>query len=301
MNSSREALKSRFASINFGRSDGRRAPHKALLCLWAIGRCLSGAERLAPFLEVDEALRQLLTAFGSPGGKVQSEPPFWRLQQDGLWEVPQARLVTVTTSKDPHRGSLIENKATGGFPADVFDALARDPELAMTIAWSLVEDHYPASLQSDVLMAAGLASPDDADRTPQFRWTRSLVRNPEFRTNVLSVYGHRCAVCTFAVHVGNQAVALEAAHIRWHCECGPDTSTNGLALCSLHHALFDRGAFTLTSGRTIEVSRRVSGSMVNESLRRHDGQPLAEPSDSTARAGLDFIDWHRREVFRATQ
>ncbi len=243
----------------------------------------------------------MLTDFGRPGGKVQSEPPFWRLRRDGLWEVPQAHLVTLTTSGDPHRESLIENKVTGGFPTDVFDALARDPELAKAIARSLVENHYPASLQGDVLMAAGLAPTKDATGAPQFRWARSLVRNPQFRTSVLSLYDHRCAVCTFAVRVGDHAVALEAAHIRWHCERGPDTRTNGLALCSLHHALFDRGAFTLTPDRTIEVSGRVSGAMVNETLRRHDGQPLAEPSVSTARAGLGFIDWHRREVFRATQ
>jgi predicted restriction endonuclease len=47
---------------------------------------------------------------------------------------------------------------------------------------------------------------------------------------------------------------------RW----GPDAEINGLALCTLHHKLFDRGAFTLADDLKIMV----------------------------------FVKWHVKEVFR---
>jgi putative restriction endonuclease len=38
---------------------------------------------------------------------------------------------------------------------------------------------------------------------------------------------------------------LEAAHIKWFQAKGPDIEANGLALCALHHKVFDLGAFTI--------------------------------------------------------
>jgi predicted restriction endonuclease len=38
-------------------------------------------------------------------------------------------------------------------------------------------------------------------------------------------------------------VGIEAAHVRWHSQAGPDVVANGLALCALHHALFDLAIF----------------------------------------------------------
>ena len=54
-------------------------------------------------------------------------------------------------------------------------------------------------------------------------------------------------------------MGLEAAHIRWHQAGGPDIEGNGMALCSLHHKLFDRGAFTLDSSFRVIVSDDING------------------------------------------
>jgi hypothetical protein len=40
----------------------------------------------------------------------------------------------------------------------------------------------------------------------------------------------------------------------------PSIKSNGLALCSLHHKLFDRGAFSLSDGLEVQISQRVNGS-----------------------------------------
>ena len=49
---------------------------------------------------------------------------------------------------------------------------------------------------------------------------------------------------------------------RWFNLGGPDKLDNGLALCSLHHKLFDRGALGLSHEHEIQVSEvfRAAGS-----------------------------------------
>ena len=61
------------------------------------------------------------------------------------------------------------------------------------------------------------------------------------------------------MRLGRNPVALEAAHIKWRQAGGPDLEVNGLALCSLHHKLFDRGAFTLSNDLEILVSDDAHG------------------------------------------
>jgi HNH endonuclease len=41
------------------------------------------------------------------------------------------------------------------------------------------------------------------------------------------------------------SVGIEAAHVQWFNFGGPDSLDNGLALCSLHHKLFDVGVHNL--------------------------------------------------------
>lgn len=58
-------------------------------------------------------------------------------------------------------------------------------------------------------------------------------------------------------------LCLEAAHIKWRDHGGPgryiDQENNGIALCGLHHKLFDYGAFTLSDHLEILVPDRANG------------------------------------------
>ena len=94
------------------------------------------------------------------------------------------------------------------------------------------------------------------------------------------------------------SVGVEAAHVRWFNHEGPDDLDNGLALCSLHHKLLDRGAIGLSPERTLIVSasftaRTPAGRAVYElhgaSLRPRPGTQL--PADR-------HVQWHRSEVFK---
>jgi putative restriction endonuclease len=73
---------------------------------------------------------------------------------------------------------------------------------------------------------------------------------------------------------------------------------NGLALCSLHHKLFDRGAFSLSETFKIEVSACVNGSVgLKEHLAPFCSNTIIFPSVTAARPNQDFVRWHRTEVF----
>ena len=96
-------------------------------------------------------------------------------------------------------------------------------------------------------------------------------------------------------------LGLEAAHIKWKTHGGPCTESNGIALNSLFHTLFDYGAFTLTEDLEprILVSERVSGNDQFEGLLlpRHR-QAMRLPIRREFKPSMDFIRWHQREVFK---
>lgn len=61
------------------------------------------------------------------------------------------------------------------------------------------------------------------------------------------------------VNWSGRAVSVEAAHVRWWAAHGPDEVAYALALGSLHHELFDRGAIGLTPDHTVAVSGQFIG------------------------------------------
>jgi putative restriction endonuclease len=61
-------------------------------------------------------------------------------------------------------------------------------------------------------------------------------------------------MCGFDGAFGRYPVGIEAAHVRWHSQQGPDELANALALCALHHTLFDLGVLGITEDQRIRVS-----------------------------------------------
>ena len=282
-------LKAHFAKLNVWHANGQRAPNKPLLVLWAIGRCLRGETRMASYRDTDIALTSLLHRFGPPRKRVHPEFPFWRLQNDGIWEVRSIDRITVSSSGDAHVRSLLRGDAHGGFPSDVFAALQADEELAVAIAYSLVDAHFPPTLHNDVRQAVGIDS--------EFEYICRRRRNSSFSNTVLAAYGHQCAVCSFAVRLGNHPLALEAAHIKWHRARGPDQVRNAIALCALHHRLFDAGAFTLSLDRRVVVATSVTGKGFDDTLGRFDSMMVSLPPTAGDLPDTMFLKWHHREVF----
>jgi putative restriction endonuclease len=125
-------------------------------------------------------------------------------------------------------------------------------------------------------------------------------RDPAFRDKVLLVYEYRCCVCGHDLRMGDHAIGLEAAHIKWFQARRPDVVQNGLALCSLHHKIFDLGAFTVLPGnRQIGFSRHLmGGDETKAKLLAHHGAGLIQPQSRECLPNPEFLTWHRAEVFK---
>ena len=253
-----------FARIRPAQHDGVRRPYQPLLALYALGRWARDERDPIRFVEAEEPLRALMAEFGPRVERNQAELPFWALQSGGDWEVTPADLPARLGGSGPSALQLRESDARGEFSAALRGALLADPELVGTAARRLFRDHFPPTLHEDILGAVGLEL--DVVVAP---------RDAAFRTAVLVAYGSACAVCRAGVRLVHTPVGVEAAHIRWHSCGGPDEVPNGLCLCALHHKLFDRGAFALTTELRVEVSDEVNGENAAEVLHRHHDRPVA--------------------------
>ena len=155
----------------------------------------------------------------------------------------------------------------------------------------MLEGHFPDTWHEDILQGVGIELTS--------RGAIRQKRDPNFRPSILKAYEYRCAVCGFDVRLGRNPVALEAAHIKWRQAGGPDLEVNGLALCSLHHELFDRGAFTLNYDLNILVSQDAKGNAgLYEWLKRFHGEKLNLPQWQKYYPDENFTRWHFKEVFK---
>jgi putative restriction endonuclease len=271
-----------------------RAPHKPLLVLLALARQKQGIHAL-PYSECESLLTRLLREFGPSARSIHPEYPFWRLQNDGVWIVDTDRPVRARSSNsDPPRSELRSAGAIGRFTPSICKEFSLNPALIDLTARKLLDAHFPSSLHEDILSAIGLPIDLDGQGTSARR-----PRDPAFRFSVLQAYGYMCAVCGLDLRIGNLTVGLEAAHIRWHQASGPDEVANGLALCSLHHKLFDFGAITIDESHAVLVSEQAHGTAgFAEHLLRYHGQKLRSPVRLEDRPHSAYAQWHRSLVFK---
>ena len=312
-------LLARLARLNVDRSNGQRKPHKPLLMLCAIQRWVVRGQRDFAYVDVERQLRPLLDLYAPPvKGMPQPSLPYWHLQTDGVWELPNAASMERTAKQFPTVEAL--RTSAGRIPEPYATALAADPRLAEQAVQLLLDEHFEPSLHPDLREAIGLqdlapvqaatSTYDLVAESPQLESTvpTALVqrrpRSASFRNDVLAAYDHRCAVTGFQALIGRTLFCLEAAHVHWHSQGGPSTVDNGLALTPTLHKLFDHGAWTLDDERRVVVSREFSGSdNAIAELRGLHGRPLRAPVPGCPPLSIEAIRWHREPnrggVFRA--
>lgn len=280
----------KFDSINVWTRGDQRAPNKPLLILIALSKVQQGEGRLLGFDSYEEQLRELLEQFGPQRKSYHPEYPFWRLQNDSVWEVEsEGPLRARDSNTDPPITELRQSGVKGGFKSDIYDLLSKDNKLIGNVASDILTAHFEESLHDDILSSVGITSTIPIKRK----------RNPQFRADVIRVYQHKCAICAYDVRLGNSLVGIEAAHIKWVAAQGPDEVTNGIALCTLHHKAFDRGAISISRDYKLLVSENVIGAYWAEKMfRRYSGKPIILPINSQYYPYEAYISWHLKEVFR---
>jgi putative restriction endonuclease len=107
--------------------------------------------------------------------------------------------------------------------------------------------------------------------------TRRRLHQAMFRGIVIRAYEVRCAVCRL-----RHGDLLDAAHITAdsHDE-GLAVVTNGLSLCKIHHAAYDRQLLGITPEFRVEINRalldEVDGPMLKHGLQEMHGETIQLP------------------------
>nr|WP_281647964.1 HNH endonuclease [Parendozoicomonas sp. Alg238-R29] len=275
--------------LNVWKRGSQRAVHKPLLLLYALSQYQKGHDRFFSYKEIDEPLKDLLIEFGPYRKSHHPQYPFWRLQNDGIWELKNHEKAQPRSSNtDAKKSELLKYNVAGGLTKKEFDNITSSQDKMARAIGELLEKFFPETIHDDIVEKLDI----------QEYLNKPHKRDPDFRRKVLTAYGYKCAVCGFDCRLGHASIGLEAAHIKWHQSKGPSTVENGIAMCALHHKAFDRGVFTITENHTIEVSKYAYGSSETQRqiIVRHNNK-ISLPYDPTQTPSSIFLTWHKKNIF----
>ena len=194
---------------------------------------------------------------------------------------------------------LIPNRYLAQWP--VFIVGDNPAELTFTVAVDDVEFLSPLpTWQSGPVEPTFLDGGEDARRRYVTLAFRRRLHQEAFRQRVLRAYREQCALCRLR-HVE----LLDAAHIAGDTDPdGEPVVTNGLALCKLHHAAFDRHFLCVRPDYVIEVKRRIldeeDGPMLLHGLKGMHGQRIVLPPERRLQPDPERLA-RRLETFRAAR
>ena len=149
-----------------------------------------------------------------------------------------------------------------------------------------------AVLDFDIVAASVALSYEPGGDERRRYVTRELqvrLHQRSFRERVLRAYRSQCAVCRLRHHE-----LLDAAHIVPDSEAGAPRVPNGLALCKLHHAAFDKLFVGVRPDGVIEVRRDIleeeDGPMLLHGLKRLHRTRLHAPRRTDDRPDPNLLE-----------
>ena len=144
---------------------------------------------------------------------------------------------------------------------------------------------------------AGVKEEDSSRRAYITATICTRLHQRSFRERVLAAYRSQCALCRLR-HIE----LLDAAHIIPDTEPeGKPTVDNGLSLCKLHHAAFDRFIIGVTPDYIIEIRQDVldedDGPMLTHGLKELHKTRMILPRQNNLKPNREYLDW-RYERFK---
>ena len=137
--------------------------------------------------------------------------------------------------------------------------------------------------------AVHLTAPDSVNKRYVEQLVKRRVHQPEFRARVISAYSNSCAICRL-----KHRELLDAAHII------PDSLphstaevSNGLSLCKIHHAAYDRNFLGIDPNYRVHINEKLlierDGPMLKHGLQEMHGTSLSVPSRKTERPSPEAL------------
>jgi putative restriction endonuclease len=158
------------------------------------------------------------------------------------------------------------------------------------LTFSVALDDSHAILLQEQGTASAAFGPEDDRRRYITGSVRIRLHQRTFRERVLAAYQRRCAFCRF-----RHEEMLDAAHIVPDKDPeGEPVIPNGLSLCSLHHAAFDRNFLGLRPDYTIEVRPDIlvenDGPTLLHGIQALHDSRIFLPRETSNRPGLQFVE-----------
>ena len=163
-------------------------------------------------------------------------------------------------------------------------------ELTFTVA---------ADNQFDIIQSGSMVSEDSSARRSYITSTvKRRLHQQGFRERVLSAYQSQCAFCQL-----KHSELLDAAHIIPDEEEGEPTVENGLALCKIHHAAFDKYIIGVSPDYQIKVRSDIlheeDGPMLRYGLQQLNDEHLILPRTKKHHPNRDYLDWRFQKFLAA--
>lgn len=182
-------------------------------------------------------------------------------------------------------------------------AIAFRPDFIGTYAANLEALHDTGSIPEEAAILERIAAGPDAVSTATIdrsvaaprRYavteTRRALRALDFCERVLGAYRHRCAMC------GIQLRLLDGAHILPVSEPdSTDETSNGVALCTLHHRAYDRSLVTFDADYVVHLNNERIEELRRDNLHgrfrnfRADLRAVIHvPAERANRPNRDFV------------
>lgn len=298
-----ESLEAKFSKLRVDSSTERyttgKAPHKAVLLISLMLLDSDGRVDLGSF-DPDLYLRDTWDEiwsrmdYPSPGNISQ---PLYHMRSEGFWSFDRDY-----TGRAPSLTRFNELCGSIHIEADVADLMSNHRR---ELIGALLNGGYFSEKEAGRL-AALIPELEDS-----FRFERRMevalksefsldpvtgvIRSPAFRRMVLSAYDETCAICGMRLVSASGVSVIDAAHILPFARFGIDDCRNGMALCKLHHWMFDHGSISVDKRYRVSLSRDIVEAP--DLLKEFDGSEIVLPEDDEKYPAETALEWHRKNVF----
>jgi putative restriction endonuclease len=165
---------------------------------------------------------------------------------------------------------ILLRKITGGVYVPIFPVFVIDDDLARR--------QFVIAVDESLRILARPTEMSELERRYAEQITRKRLHQAMFRGMVIRAYEVRCAVCRL-----QHGDLLDAAHITADAEeTGLAVVTNGLSLCKIHHAAYDRNLLGISPAYRVEINRslleEIDGPMLKHGLQEMHGTMIQLPS-----------------------
>ena len=158
--------------------------------------------------------------------------------------------------------------------------------------------HFRVRVDADLLESSD--APEEIRRSYATVVTQRRVHQQSFRERVIAAYGQRCSICSL-----KHPELLEAAHIIADSDPrGLPEVPNGISLCRLHHAAFDRRLLGIRPDRVVQIRKALleepDGPMLEHGLKRFHDRAITVPRRESQRPRTDYLAERYEQFMRAS-